>query len=134
PLARNRPDHGLTAAVVSDQLPDGVDAVANGRLRNVPALPDRVDEFIDGDEPVTVANQMKEEVEDLWLGVHDFASTTHLAQRGIDNIVDERKLHRRLLSRPLCRTSRQEINAAWRKTGRAANNFACAMGHSSSRR
>ncbi len=52
-------------------------------------LPHRIDQFFSADDPIAIANQMNEQIEDLRFDRNDLAGTTQFMTRDIDFKVRE---------------------------------------------
>ena len=87
-----RSDEFLFGSAIAYGPPGGTDAGAQGRLRNGAALPDGVDQFVLGDDPVVIANEVNEQVENLRLDGHELACSPQLAPRDIDFNVGKTKI------------------------------------------
>ena len=79
----------LIAATVAKRTPCGADAGVERRLRDDAAVPDRVEQFVLTDDPVTVSNEVDEQIEYLRLGMNDRARAPQLAPRDVDLEIGE---------------------------------------------
>jgi hypothetical protein len=101
---RHRPDETLLLAAVADGAASGIDPVAQGRFRDDPPTPDRLQHLVLADHLVPVANEVKKQVEDLRLDVDGLAASPKLTSGRIESAVAEQKTHSRL---PQCRLGQQ---------------------------
>ena len=69
-----RPDKDLIVSVVAKRAPGAIDPARQRRLRDDPAIPDLFDQFILADDPVMVAHQVDDEIENLGLNMDRFPS------------------------------------------------------------
>src|SRR5207302_2802236 len=77
-------DQSLAVPAVAKRAPSGADTGADRRLRHDPALPDRVDQLVLADDPVAIADEENEQVENLRLEVHDRTRAPQLPPRKVD--------------------------------------------------
>ena len=63
----DRPDHPLLLAIVLKNVTRGLDPARDRRIRDDPALPDRVDDLVLGDEAVALVDQQQEKRQHLGL-------------------------------------------------------------------
>jgi hypothetical protein len=67
-----RPDEDLIVSVVAKRAPGAIDSAGERGLRDDPAIPDLLDQFILADNPVTVVHQVNDEIEHLRLDMDRF--------------------------------------------------------------
>ena len=88
-----RPNKSLVGSVVSKRAPGAIDAAGERGLGDDPAIPDRLDQFILADNPITVAHQMNDEIEDLRLDVNGHAKSAQLLLAEVDLELGKPVLH-----------------------------------------
>ena len=130
-LARDGADQPLVFAAVADRLARGIDAAAQGRIRNDPAAPDRRDEIIFADDAVAVLDQIDQQVEHLRLDGNRLRPAAQLAPVGIKRMIGKEKLHgyRPKRRRPLSRNNQARL----KDKSSAGQSLPAAFGHCSSR-
>jgi hypothetical protein len=74
----DRADHPPGAAAVADRLAGRLEPAGQRRVGHEPAAPDLVEQLGLGDHPVTVADQVGEDLEDLRLQMADDAAAAQL--------------------------------------------------------
>jgi len=82
----------LFGSAIAHGPPGRADAGAQGRLRNGAALPHGFDQFVLGDDPVVIANEVNEQIENLRLDGHELISSPQLAPRDIDFVSGKMKI------------------------------------------
>jgi hypothetical protein len=87
------PDEKLIGPVVAQHAPCAIDAVGECGFGDGPAIPDRVDQFILAHNPVMVAHEMNEEIEDLRLDVDGHTLAPQLMLAEVDFEIREPVLH-----------------------------------------
>src|SRR5262245_19620376 len=80
----DRSDELLLGSAIADGPPGRADAGAQGRLRNSAALPHGLDQLVFGDNPVVIANEVNEQIENLRLDGYELARSPQLPPRDID--------------------------------------------------
>ena len=93
-LAVHRPDDPLLTAAVTDRLPDGLDPRRERSLADERSAPDLVEQLDLGDHPLTVLDQVTQDVEDLRLDMDAVAARSDLDAVRIDLDVAEGVDHR----------------------------------------
>ena len=88
-----RANKSLVGSVVTKRAPGAIDAAGEGGLGDDPAIPDRLDQFILADNPVTVAHQVNDEIEDLRLDVNGQAKPAQLLLAEVDLELGKPVLH-----------------------------------------
>ena len=88
-----RPNKSLVGSVVSKRTPGAIDAAGERGLGDDPAIPDRLDQFILADNPITVAHQVNDEIEDLRLDVNGQAKPAQLLLAEVDLELGKPVLH-----------------------------------------
>src|SRR6185369_10758848 len=84
-------------SVVADRAPGSLDAAGQCGLADEPVTPDLVQQLFLGHHPVAVAEQVDEDVEDLWLDRHALAIATQLEPLDIELAAIEGEAHGRSL-------------------------------------
>ena len=79
-----RADEALAFAAVADGAARRADTGTQRRLRNDPALPDRIDQLVLADDPVAVADQEEQQVEHLRLDPDGLPAPAQLMPSEID--------------------------------------------------
>ncbi|WP_249150125.1 hypothetical protein [Bradyrhizobium sp. JYMT SZCCT0180] len=79
-----RPDKKLIRSVVAKHASGAIDAAGERGFRDHPAMPDRVDQLILADDPVMVAHQVNNDIEDLRLDVDGHALAAQLVLTKVD--------------------------------------------------
>jgi hypothetical protein len=74
----------LIVAAVTERAPCRADAGVERRLRDDAALPDRVEQLVLTDDPVTIPNEENQQIEYLRLGMHNSAGASQLPPRDVD--------------------------------------------------
>ena len=90
------PDEKLVCSVVAEHAPGAVDATGERGFGDRPAIPDRVDQLILADNPVVVAHQMHDDIEDLRLDVNGHTLAAQLVLAKVDLEIRKSVLHYRL--------------------------------------
>ena len=88
-LPWQRLDQALPLPGIADCSPDDVQARRQRCIRHAPPLPDRVDQVVLADDALPVADQVIEEVEDLWRNGDHLHPATQFAPVGVEYIVLE---------------------------------------------
>src|SRR5665213_2748067 len=83
--------NGSTA--IDDRRARGVDSAVQGRFRDDPAAPQRVQQVVLGDDAVAVADQKHQQVKYLWLQRDSLAVSPQFAARHVQHMVGKAKLH-----------------------------------------
>src|SRR5215204_4343256 len=83
----------LIVSVVAERLAGSVDPTRERRLRNDPSIPNGVKDLILADDPLSVAEQEDEEVEDLRLDMHGRSRPTQLLPRDVQLAIFEKIQH-----------------------------------------
>src|SRR5215213_5506709 len=86
-------DKCLIVSVVTERLAGSVDPTRERRLRNDPSVPNGVKDLVLADDPLSVAEQEKEEVEDLRLDMHGRSRPTQLLPRDVQLAIFEKIQH-----------------------------------------
>ena len=84
-LARHGADQALCLAAVADRLARGIDPAGQGRFRNDPPAPDRVQQIVLGDDAVAIADQVHQQVEDLRFEGNRFAAPPQFAALHVEH-------------------------------------------------
>ena len=63
------------------------------RIRNDPATPDGGNEIVFADDPLTVADEVNQKVEHLWLDSNGFIAASQFAPAGVKRMIGKGKLH-----------------------------------------
>src|SRR5262249_55096323 len=79
-----RADNFLIGAAIADGPPGGADAGTQGRIRNSATFPHRLNQLVLADDPIVVANEVDEQVENLRLNRHAVSFSPQLLPRDID--------------------------------------------------
>jgi hypothetical protein len=93
PFASNRLDQGLVGTSVADRMPDCIDAAGERRLGNDSPFPDGVEQIIFADHPITVVDQVDEQIEDLRSDIDQLVAAPQLAAIHVYRIFTELKWH-----------------------------------------
>src|SRR5215813_3585927 len=101
-----RSDQTLIVAVVADRAPRRADPGAERRFRYNAPLPNRLDEFVLGDDPVAVPDEIDEQIEHLRFDADDFPAPAQLLLPEIDLKLGEAKIQS-------CRSSLRRLPVAW---------------------
>src|SRR5262249_18395628 len=104
-----RANESLVAAAVAERAPRGADAGAQCRLGDDAATPHDVDQLVLADDPIAVAHEVYEQIEDLGFDMNDRAGASKLLARGVDLEIGESEVQR--LS--LCKGGRFRFEAIW---------------------
>jgi hypothetical protein len=86
-------DKTLLLAGVADRASDGVQPGRQRRIGHDPAIPDRVYEIVLADNPIPAADQIFEQIEDLWCRGHNIGPAPQLAPVGVQRTVLEEIAH-----------------------------------------
>jgi hypothetical protein len=78
------PNKKLIRSVVAKHTPGAIDTAGECGFRDDPAIPDGVDQLILAHNPIMVAHQMDDEIEDLGLDVDGHALTAELLLIKVD--------------------------------------------------
>jgi hypothetical protein len=92
-LARDRPQQVLIVAGVADGLASCVDVTGDRRFRDDPARPDRLQQFVLGDDPVAVTHEVQQQVEDLRADGHDLRAMRKLPAFPVEHVVSKCEPH-----------------------------------------
>jgi hypothetical protein len=103
PAPMQRPDEMLIRSVVAKHTPGAVDAAGECGFRDDPAVPDGVDQLILAHDPIMVAHQMDDEVEDLRFNVDGHALTSKLLLAKIEFELQESVFHCHFPRKRICR-------------------------------
>ena len=79
-----RPNKSLVVSVVTKRAPGAIDAAGERGLGDDPAIPDRLDQLILADNPVMVAHEVNDEIEDLGLDMNGFAKPAQFMLAEVD--------------------------------------------------
>nr|WP_249127735.1 hypothetical protein [Bradyrhizobium lablabi] len=79
-----RPNERLVVPIVAERAPRSVDPAAERSFRDDSTVPDRLDQLILADDPVVVAHEIGNEVEDLRFDMNEFASPAQLLLAEVD--------------------------------------------------
>ena len=79
-----RPNESLVGPVVAKRAPGAIDAAGERGLGDDPAIPDRLDQFILADDPIMIAHQVNDEIEDLRLDVNGQAKSAQFLLAEVD--------------------------------------------------
>ncbi len=109
-LAGHGADQPLRLAAVAHRLARGVDPAGQGRFRDDPPAPNRVQQIVLGDNAVAVADQVHQQVEHLRLQRDRFAAPPQFAARHVEHVVGKAKLHLGPL-RPISRNNHTFLKA-----------------------
>jgi hypothetical protein len=90
-LARRCADQALLLAAIADHAAGGIDTARKRRFGHDAAIPDGGDQVILADDPIAVADQKQEEIEDLRLDRNERALATQLAPVGIEHVIVEKE-------------------------------------------
>ena len=90
------PNVKLICSVIAEHSPGAIDATGERSFRDGPAIPDRVDQLIFADNPIMVAHQMNNEIEDLRLDVDGCALTSQFVQAKVDLEIRKSVFHYQL--------------------------------------
>ena len=82
-------DHALRGTIVADAAARRLESAGQRRLTHEPISPDVVEQLRFGDDPIPMADQIHEHVEDLRLHVLHDATPAKLEPSGIDRTVTE---------------------------------------------
>ena len=74
-------------------MPDRIDAAGERRLGNNSPFPDGVEQIILADHPITVVDQVDEQIEDLRSDIDQLGAAPQLAAIHVDRIFTELKWH-----------------------------------------
>ena len=83
-LAGNGSDQALFLAAIAERLAYRIDVTGQGRFRNDPAAPYRVQQVVLGDDVLALLHQVEEQVEDLRPHGNRFGPPGELAPLGIE--------------------------------------------------
>jgi hypothetical protein len=86
-------DETLLFAGVADRASDGVQSGRQRRIGYNATIPDRVDEIVLADDPIPAADQIFEQVENLWGRRHNIGPAPQLASVGVQRTVLEEIAH-----------------------------------------
>ena len=86
-------DQLLALAGVAERLACCIDAAGEGRFRHDPAVPDRGDEIVLGDDAIAVLDQANQQVEHLRLDGDRLGGATQLAPVGVKRMIGKDKPH-----------------------------------------
>ena len=92
--AVQRLDHALRLAVVADSLPDLLDAGGERRLRHEAIAPHGVQQLVLGHHPVTVRDQVREDVEHHGFDIDGPFTGPQLVRARVDDSAREPVPHR----------------------------------------
>ena len=92
-FARYRSDQFLVAAAIAHSLACGIDAARQRRIGNDSATPNRCNQVVLADHPVTVLDQINQQVEYLRLDGNGLGATAQLAPVGVKCMIAKEKLH-----------------------------------------
>ena len=87
------PDEKLIGAVVAKHAPGAIDAAGERGFGDGPAIPDGVDQFILADNPIMVADQMNDEIEDLRLDMDGHALAAQLVLAEVELEIGKTVFH-----------------------------------------
>src|SRR5882724_10640180 len=88
-----RLDQALILAAVADRGAGRIDAAGQRGFGNRSAAPDRVEDFVLGNDPIAIANQILKQVENLRLDGDKLACAPQFAPLRIEYAVFEAKEH-----------------------------------------
>jgi hypothetical protein len=80
-------------AGVANRASDGVQPGRQRRIRYNPTIPDRVYEIVLADDAIPAANQIFEQIENLWRRRHNFEPAPQLAPVGVQCTILEEIAH-----------------------------------------
>src|SRR5215207_6600325 len=83
----------LIVSVVAERLARSVDPTRERRHRDDPSIPNGVEDLVLADDPLSVAEQEDEEVEDLRLDMHGRSRPTQLLARDVQLAIFEKIQH-----------------------------------------
>jgi hypothetical protein len=86
-------DETLLFAGVADRASDGVQPGRQRRVRYNPTIPDRVYEIVLADDAIPAADQILEQIENLWRRRHNIGPAPQLAPVGVQRTVLEEIAH-----------------------------------------
>jgi hypothetical protein len=92
-LARQGADQALCLAGVANRCARRVYPARQGRFRDDPSTPDRVQQVVLGDDVLAIANQKDQQVEDLRFHCDRFAASPQFAERHVKHVIGKAKLH-----------------------------------------
>src|SRR6185436_12661717 len=92
-FTRYRSDQLLVAATVAHCLACGVDAARQRRIGNDAATPNGCNQVILTDHPVTILDQINQQVEHLRFYGYGLGATAQLTPVGVKRMIAKEKLH-----------------------------------------
>jgi hypothetical protein len=104
-LADDRADQPLLLTGVADDSPGGADTARNGRVRNDPPAPDRSQQIVLADHPVSVSDEEFQEVENLRFHRQQRGPSAQLAPLRVESVILKPKQQY---------TARAACSARWR--------------------
>jgi hypothetical protein len=87
------PDKNLVGSVVTKRSPDTIDAAAERSLRDDPAIPNRLYQFILADNPVVITHEVNDEIEHLRLDMDGLSKPAQLLPAKVDLEVGKSVFH-----------------------------------------
>ena len=88
-LARQRLDQTLFLAGIADRASSDIQAGREGRIGHNTPVPNGIDEVVLADDVLPVADQIVEQVEDLWRDGNGFRAAMQLAPVRVERIILE---------------------------------------------
>jgi hypothetical protein len=89
PALEHRSNETLVGAAVAKRAPCGADAGAERRLRDDAALPNHVEQLFLADDPVAIANEVNDQIEDLRLDANNRSDAPQFVPRDVDLEIGE---------------------------------------------
>src|SRR5215207_10014687 len=83
----------LIVSVVAERLASSVDPTRERRLRDDPSVPNGVKDLVLADDPLSIAEQEDEEVEDLRLNMHGRSRPTQLLAQNVQLAIFKKIQH-----------------------------------------
>ena len=105
----NRLDHPLPLPIVSDGAARGHDAVVKGGITDKLGRPQVFEEFVLGDNAVTMLDEVRQQIEHLGLELEECASAAQLVEPRVEFVLVEGVDHR---TRPSVRCRTQVCSSA----------------------